>query len=171
MRVWESKDLRHWTKLYVSEPDPKWYSDGRWDAMYTLPKEEGNPKAGYWGYITATVKEELSEKGHMEGMLESKDGVNWKPIAPPIFDFGKFERAFFDVGGVERIGDKYYFIGSGGSYNGNWQCANYTFVADSPTGPFLADPEAFRLSGNSGAFPDRRIRRVWRGPAIKMETA
>jgi hypothetical protein len=153
---WESKDLRHWIKLYESEPDPKWYTDGpgsRWDAMYTLPKEEGNPKAGYWGYITATVNEQASRKGHMEGMLESKDGVHWKPISPPIFDFGKFDRAFFDVGGVERIGDKYYFIGGGGQYNGVWQCAMYTFVGDSPTGPFRADPEAFRLSGNSGGLP------------------
>jgi len=149
---WESEDLQHWKMLSVSEPDPKWYFDGpgcRWDAMYTLPKEEGNPEAGYWGYITATVTPEMWEKGHMEGMMESEDGVHWTPIAPPVFDFGPFPRNFFDVGGVERIGDKYYFIGSTGPYMGNWNCASFVFVSDSPTGPFRADEKAFRLMGTS----------------------
>ena len=47
MRCYESADLRQWNYLFSSSPDPHWYGvppqPARWDHMYILPKEEGNP--------------------------------------------------------------------------------------------------------------------------------
>ena len=48
LRFYESTDLKRWTYLFTNHPDPRWYvpTTGRWDHMYILPKEEGNPATG-----------------------------------------------------------------------------------------------------------------------------
>ena len=57
---YQSQDLIHWKHAGESHADARWYLDtaagGRWDHMYVLPKKEGNPKAGYWGWVVANPK-------------------------------------------------------------------------------------------------------------------
>ncbi|MEI6218151.1 MAG: hypothetical protein WCP86_04575, partial [bacterium] len=149
MRFYQSKDLRYWDFITSMEPDARWYSRERWDHMYILPKIEGKPEAGYWGYIVA-----VSNKGnHLPSMMESRDGTRWKALPPTRTRWGSTPpKRYLEYGGCERINGKYYLIGGVHEYMGNKGYCMYTFVADNPRGPFRPDAEAFRLCGNSGKF-------------------
>ncbi|MHC4157307.1 MAG: hypothetical protein ACYST6_20680 [Planctomycetota bacterium] len=124
LRFYESPDLKQWNYLFSSHPDSRWYvQDGRWDHMYIIPKEEGVPDSGYWGYAVATPKPGL-------------------PRAP-----GTPERDL-EYGGCERIGGKYYLIGGAGNYVSKGY-SMYTLVSDGPRGPFIPDIAAYRLCGTT----------------------
>jgi hypothetical protein len=117
--------------------------------MYILPKEEGRPEAGYWGYIVAVSK----EQNHLPAMMESRDGTKWEALPPAKIEWGATPPGnYLEYGGCERINGKYYLIGGVNDYMGNKGYCMYTFVADNPRGPFRPDAEAFRLCGNSGKF-------------------
>jgi hypothetical protein len=152
LRFYESTDLRNWKLLFSSRPDPRWYGlppeKHRWDHMYILPKEEGNPKAGYWGHPVSAPKP--FDKGGV-GMMQSPDGMNWEvlPPAPIEYPAGVKVLNYLEWGGCERFGGKYYLIGGTGAYLGSKGYGMYWFVADAPTGPFRMDPDAPRLCGNS----------------------
>ena len=151
MRFYQSKDLRTWEYITSMEPDERWYTRSRWDHMYMLPKEEGKPEAGYWGYIVAVAK----EKNHLPAMMESKDGLTWEALPPCTVEWGNTPPiGNLEYGGCERIGGKYYLIGGSGwnNYMGNRGYAMFTFVADNPRGPFRPVGETFRLSGNSEKY-------------------
>lgn len=144
MRFYQSKDLRHWEYITSTEPDGRWYSRERWDHMYMLPKEEGKPEAGYWGYVVAVPKQGVD----LPAMMQSPDGRKWEVLPPAKTEWGDTPpRNHFEYGGCERIGGKYYLIG--GTYQGGKQgYPMSTFVADGPRGPFRPDAEAYRLCGN-----------------------
>ncbi len=147
---WESTDLRHWTFLHETHPDPRWYreTEERWDHMYMLPKEEGRPAAGWWGYPVTVPRPELVTAGHACGLMDSADGVTWAPREPPVFLWGDTPPLdYLEIGGVERLDGRYYLIGGTVPYLDNRLYAMYTFVADAPTGPFRPDREAYRLCG------------------------
>lgn len=143
---YESTDMKNWNHMFDNHPDPKWYNPvGRWDHMYVVQKEIGCSDKGYWGYVVATPRLELNAAF---GMLESEDGFNWNILPPPVIEWGDVPKVgMLEVGGCEKIGDKYYFIGGVGGYAKNGGYSMYTFVSDSPTGPFRPDMEAFRLCG------------------------
>ncbi len=71
-----------------SHADTRWYVDtaagGRWDHMYMLSKEEGNPKAGYWGWVVANPKPAERTQNRAFGMMESADGFHWKRHPAPV---------------------------------------------------------------------------------------
>ncbi|MBC8462655.1 MAG: hypothetical protein H8D67_32215, partial [Deltaproteobacteria bacterium] len=149
----ESDDLIHWKRLgdeYRIDPDPRWYNDtrsGRWDCIWAIPRDEG----GFWGYLTANPWHSDEHPSGLEyrsvGMVESEDGVRWRAVEPPVFEWGEIPQTKFEVGAIEKIGDKYYLqLGTGG-YMGN-RFGMYTFVGDSPKGPFRPDTQAFRLLGS-----------------------
>jgi hypothetical protein len=145
LRFWESKDLVHWTYLYEVPIDPKFYrSNGRWDHMYMIPKNDADPSQGYLGYVVA---DPIDHGGF--GMMESPDGIHYTPIKAPEI-LADFRIPTMEDGGVKKIGSKYYFIGGNVNHHGNFGYGVYTFVADSPTGPFRPDLEAYRLTGTSG---------------------
>lgn len=146
LRFYDTQDMRHWRHLYDTTPDPRWYCpEGRWDHMYVIPKEEKDLEKGFWGYVVATPHHRYQSPF---GMMESPDGYQWNPLPPPEILWGDLPPVrIFEVGGCERIGDRYYFIGGVGGYAGNSGYSLYTFVADCPTGPFYPDKEAFRLCG------------------------
>lgn len=145
---WESKDLIHWNFLGENHPDPRWYNTkARWDHMTMFPKEEGNPSAGYWGYVVAEPNPDLPRA---PGMMQSRDGREWEILPPPKMEWGDIPQMSFEYGGCARIGERYYLIGGTTNYMGNWCYSVFTFVGDSPTGPFRPDAEAFRLCGASG---------------------
>jgi len=145
LRFFESTDLITWKYLYEMPIDPRFYrTDGRWDHMFVIPKNEANPGQGYWGYVVAVP---LDQGGW--GMMESADGVRFTPIKPPQIT-ADFRIPRLDVGGIKKIGGKYYLIGGTSDHYGFSGYSVYTFVADSPTGPFRPDLNAYRLSGTSG---------------------
>ena len=152
LRFYESTDLRHWSYLFSNNPDPEWYvPSGRWDHMYVLPKEEGNPAAGFWGHPVSTAKPELPRS---VGMTQSPDGLKWEVLPPAKVEWGDVPPKDLEWGGCERFGGKYYVIGGTGGYkdpNGYMVegYSMYVFTADDPRGPFRPDAEAYRLCGST----------------------
>ncbi|MHB0859184.1 MAG: glycoside hydrolase family protein [Anaerolineae bacterium] len=146
LRYYESQDLREWTYICSNQPDPQWYMPtGRWDHMYTLPKDEENPAAGYWGYPVATTRPELLRGC---GLMETHDGRSWTILPPPVFDWGDVQPQDLEIGGVERLDGKYLMMGGTCDYVSDGY-SMYTLIADDPRGPFRPDSEAFRLCGTS----------------------
>ena len=150
LRFYESTDLLNWKHLFNSTPDPRWYTNKRWDHMYAIPKEEGNHDAGYWGYVVSVNKSGPSAVG----MMQSKDGKEWETLPPAKIEWGDIppnddkRGKALELGGCERIGGKYYLI-AGRPYFFSRGYSIWTFVADNPRGPFRPDVEAFRLCGTS----------------------
>jgi hypothetical protein len=152
LRFYESKDLIHWTFSYEIPIDPKFYKpDGRWDHMYMIPKNDANPSEGYWGYVVAVP----NNHGGW-GMMESVDGVHFTPIKPPELQ-ADFHVPMLEVGGIKKIGGKYYFLAGTSNHFGFFGYSMFTYVADSPTGPFRPDMGAYRLSGTSGIDGTRMV--------------
>jgi len=146
LRFYESTDLRTWSYLFSNAPDPRWYlPGGRWDHMYILPKDEEDPAAGYWGYPVATTRPELPRS---LGMMETPDGREWHILPPPKVDWGDIPPKDLEIGGCERIGDRYVIIGGEQRYLSDGY-SMYTLIGDGPCGPFRPDPAAFRLCGAS----------------------
>ncbi|MBS0664313.1 MAG: hypothetical protein JSR48_13690 [Verrucomicrobia bacterium] len=149
MRFYQSKDLRHWTYITTTHPDPRWYSRDRWDHMYMLPKEEGHPEAGFWGYVVSVPKAGVD----LPGMMQTTDGLTWEVLPPAKAEWGDVPpRNHFEYGGCERLNGKYYLLGGASGYNGHKGYATYTLIGDGPRGPFRPDAAAFRLCGNTGEF-------------------
>jgi hypothetical protein len=149
LRFYESTDLIHWKYLYEIPIDTQYYrADGRWDHMFMMPKDEANPGAGYLGYMVANP---IDHGGF--GMMESADGVHYHPIkAPDILT--DIQIPTLEPGGIKKFGDKYYFIGGDANHYGFSGYGVYTYVADSPMGPFRPDIPAYRLTGTSGIDGD-----------------
>ena len=151
LRFYKSADMIHWKPLFSSRPDPRWYGlppdMHRWDHMYILPKEEGNPQAGFWGHPVSAPKP--FDRGGV-GMMQSPDGLTWEVLPPAPIDFpaGLPVVNHLEWGGCERFGGRYYLIGDG-EYLGSKGYGMYWLTADEPTGPFRIDPDVPRLCGNS----------------------
>ena len=167
-----SDDLIHWERLgdeYRCDPDPKWYDDtrsGRWDCIWALPKPEGT---GFYGYLTARPwNKNPSIPYESVGMVESEDGVSWKAVAPPAFEWGDWPPMNLgEVGAIEEIEGRYYLmLGYGEARLGNrWAWGDllhgsgmYCFSADSPEGPFKPDTGAYRLLVSNGTYFSRFYR-------------
>lgn len=152
LRFYESKDLIHWTYLYEVPIDSHFYlADGRWDHMFMIPKNDANPGDGYLGYVVA---DPIDHGGF--GMMESPDGIRYHPIKAPEI-LADFQIPTLEVGGIKKFGDKYYFLGGNVNHFGFSGYGVYTYVADSPMGPFRPDMEAYRLTGTSGIDGDYYI--------------
>ena len=44
-------------------------------------------------------------------MATSEDGVHWRILPPPVFDWADVRSDDLEIGGVERLGGKYVLIG------------------------------------------------------------
>ena len=148
IRFYRSEDMIHWEHLYDNHPDPAYYEPyTRWDHMYVSKVDDT-----YYGYVVAVP---LPECQSAVGLMKSKDGIHFDIFAPPKFEWdGLPSWKMYEGGGFEKIGEKYYYIGGTVGYWGEWGYGLYTFVSDSPEGPFHPDKEAFRLCGFSD-LPDR----------------
>lgn len=141
LRFYKTNDMYNWEYVNKITPDGRWYhTTGRYDHMYVY--REGDT---YYGYPVATP---LPEYKSCFGLCTSKDGVNWTAHKPPVIEWGDIPPInCLEGGGLEKIGDKYYYIGGFVGYAGCYGYGLYTFVSDSPEGPFKPDKEAFRLCG------------------------
>jgi hypothetical protein len=137
IRFVESADLVAWRHLDVEfRPDPRWYKeDYRWDCIKSLPR----PGGGYFGYWTAAPKD--GRVGF--GIGETDDGVHWRALPPPVLDWsGRPPQEEVEVGGVEKIGDKYYALLTAFTRSKNEYHVT-TFSAEKPEGPFRAAAKNF----------------------------
>ena len=152
LRFYESDDLIHWKHLYDVPINSNFYrADGRWDHMFMIPKDETKHDAGYLGYMVA---DPVDHGGF--GMMESPDGIHYHPIKAPEI-LADFEIPTLEVGGIEKFDDKYYLLGGNVNHYGFNGYGVYTYVADSPMGPFRPDMAAYRLTGTSGIDGDYYI--------------
>jgi len=143
----DSTDLIHWQRLgneYEFKQDSRWYrTDGYWDAIYTIPRDGG----GRYGYVCAQPKGFVGV-----GFAQTLDGTHWEALEPPKIEWGKYQHLGspdnLAVSGVEKIGNHYYMMlctSAGGTF---------TFVADSPQGPFRpAERNILLLSNRNNTFP------------------
>ena len=145
IRFYESLDLIHWKYLYEVPIDSKFYlANGRWDHMWMMPTNAGKSSDGCLGY---NVADPIDHGGF--GMMESPDCVHYHPIKAPAI-LADFKVPTMEVGGIEKFGSKYYLIAGNQNHHGFYGYGVYTFVADSPMGPFRPDLPAYRLTGTSG---------------------
>jgi len=151
IRFWESADLVHWTFMGHEAdllPDARWYPPkSRLDCMSVVPVDE-NGRTKYFGFATGPG-----------GFLESEDGIHWSGVERPRIDWGIVpppptppDEGGFEVGGCHEIDGKYYLVGGWFNYMGATGYGVYTFIADTPRGPFRADAAAYRLCGNSARW-------------------
>ncbi len=141
----ESSDLLHWRRLGNEQefrPDGRWYrtgggNDGRWDCIYSIDR----PGGGRYGYWTANP---IDFTGF--GFGETDDGVTWRSLPPPRIEWGDVApMPVIESGAIAEIGGRYYtMLGSYTSYN---SCSSgmFTFVADTPSGPFRPVPVNYAL--------------------------
>lgn len=149
LRFYESSDLIHWKYLHEVPIDAKLYrTNGRWDHMFMIPKNDQNPAGGSWGYMVA---DPIDHGGF--GMMDSPDGIHFTPIKAPQI-LSDFRIPTLEIGGIKKFGGKYYLLGGNVNHYGFSGYGVYTYVADSPTGPFRPDLEAYRLTGTSGIDGD-----------------
>src|SRR5579872_1236891 len=149
IRFYESEDLIHWKHLYEVPIDTNFYlPNGRWDHMFMIPKDAANPGKGYLGYMVA---DPIKHGGF--GMMTSEDGIHYHPIEAPEI-IADFNIPTLEVGGIKKIGNKYYLLGGNVNHAGFSGYGVYTYSSDSPMGPFRPDLGAYRLSGTSGIDGD-----------------
>jgi hypothetical protein len=77
------------------------------------------------------------------GFGETDDGVHWRALPPPVLDWaGRPLQEEVEVGGVEKLGDKYYALLTAFTRSKNEYHVT-AFVADKPEGPFRAAAKNF----------------------------
>ena len=159
LRWLRSNDMLNWSPMYTNSPDPRWYlvsgggAAARWDAASMMPDPAGR---GWLAFPTASVPGRINCG---LGLMRSPDGVsNWSAVAPPSYDWGALGRGTsMEIGGVEKIGDRYFVIGGTGNagyepypvqppYRGS-PYSMYVLSSASPGGPYTPRPASFRLSG------------------------
>jgi predicted GH43/DUF377 family glycosyl hydrolase len=127
-----SDDLVHWNKVSESlrfVQDPRWYHPkGRWDCIDCIKREDGS----YYGYFTADpIQEKFNHEVCGFGFAKSTDGIQWIAL-PPVEG-----NITGELGGIQKIGDKYYITVSEGRIA----------VSDKPEGPFLTQKKNPNMFG------------------------
>lgn len=144
LRQYRSKDLKTWEFMgdeFTTRPDKRWYRS-RWDELVVL-EDDGT----FFGYITSEPLPALANDSL--GLLQSRDGISWEVLPPPVIEWEGIPSQQTEVSFCEKIGGRYYLgLGTRG-YLGHLGYSVMTFVGDSPRGPFRPDKEAFRLCGST----------------------
>ncbi len=144
MRQYSSPDLENWEYMgdeFTTRPEKEWYRV-RWDELVILEDEDA-----FFGYITSECHPGFATDSL--GMLKSPDGIKWEVIPPPVIEWEDLPPQHMEVCLCEKIGGRYYLGMGGRCYMGHLGFSLFTFVGDSPTGPFRPDREAFRLCGTT----------------------
>jgi hypothetical protein len=148
--------LTDWEPLYSNHPDLRWYEQNmwsgntaiqtRWDAANMLP----DPGGGWAAFPTATRIGSAVQCGL--GRMHSPDGYNWSAVEPPPINWGEVRPISMEIGGVAKIGDRYFVIGGNAVY-GSYDM--YTLSSAALGGPYTVQPNSFRLSGVTKTPPGK----------------
>lgn len=148
LRIYSSTDYTHWEHLgdeYDVVPDSRYYA-ARWEEMCILRDREGDREV-FYGYISAEIRDDVGQPSL--GIARSYDGIAWEVLPPPVIEWGELPAQHMEVNFCERMDGRYYLSLTGRLYLDSYGYSAYTFVADSPTGPFRPDLPAFRMTGTS----------------------
>jgi len=148
-KVYRTKDFMNWTHLgddFDVAPDRTMYHE-RWDELYVMPDVDEAGKDIYYGYISSETRDDVGPPG--TGMVKSYDGIRWEVLPPVVVLWGDIPSQHMELNFVEKMEGRYYLSMSGRAYMDSYGYSLYTFVGDTPYGPFTPDAEKFRLSGTS----------------------
>ncbi len=160
-KVYRTKDFIDWTHLgdeFDVTPDRTMYQE-RWDELYVMPDVDETGKDVLYGYISSETREDVGAPG--AGMLRSYDGIRWEVLPPIMVVWGDIPSQHMELNFVEKVEGRYYLSMSGRAYMDSYGYSLYTFVGDTPYGPFAPDAEMFRLSGTC------RRELTWLGHTIR----
>lgn len=155
LRILTSTDLRNWTEVATSKPDPRWYKPTRWDHMYMkrFPGDGG-------GYIGFPVSEPLNASRYAPtwpGVQRSADGISWRAQAPLDVAWGEVAPQGIEEGGIERLrlpdgSYRYFLIGGQGGGGGCYQMWAFVSHDDNMLGVYSPTQRHFRISGGLGGW-------------------
>lgn len=160
-KVFRTKDFQQWEHLgdeYDVAPDRAYYHE-RWDELYIMPDADEEGRDILYGYISSETREDVGEPG--TGMLKSYDGVRWEVLPPVRVIWGDIPSQHMELNFVEKLDGRYYLSMSGRAYLDSYGYSLYTFIGESPYGPFYPDLERFRLAGTT------RREVTWLGHTIR----
>jgi hypothetical protein len=147
-KIYASRDYLNWEHLgdeHDVVPDPRYYA-ARWEEICILREREGG-RSVYYGYISSEVRSDVAESSL--GLLKSADGIAWEVLPPPVVEWGELPAQHTEVNFCEKIAGRYYLSLNCRLHFDSYGYSSYTFVGDSPTGPFEPDLAAFRLTGTT----------------------
>lgn len=147
-KVYSSEDYLHWEHLGDEHdvlPDRRYYA-ARWEEVCILREREGDREV-FYGYVSAEVRDDVM--GSSLGIVKSYDGVTWEVLPPPVVEWGELPEQHTEVNFCEKIDGRYYLSLNCRLHLDSYGYSSYVFAGDSPTGPFVADLPAFRLTGTS----------------------
>jgi hypothetical protein len=159
LRWLKSSDALNWEYMYTQHPDPQWYAHksvanftnvttGRWDHAYMQEDTKGG------GYVAFPVATPAPPHAPAPGLLRSPDGLNWTVHAPTDVSWASgVQPAAFEVGGVEKLGSRYYMIGGSEPYGFSYSMFTLRSDGEDLGGPYAPDVAAFRLSGQTSHRP------------------
>ncbi len=148
-KIYRTVDFKDWEYMGAScdvLPDRSIYRE-RWDEMVVLDDVDADGKPVYYGYISSEPREEISEPG--PGMLRSYDGLHWEILPPAVIEWGEIPSQHMEMNFIEKIDGDYYLSMTGRLYMDSYGYSMYTFIGESPFGPFRPVLEKFRMTGNS----------------------
>jgi hypothetical protein len=147
-KIFRTKDFLDWEYLgtqYDVYRDPRYYRE-RWEEMMILDDVDADGRPVLYGYLSS---ENLPEYPPSAAMLRSYDGIRWDVLPPVQIDWGETPAQHGELNFVFKLDGRYYFSNTFRAYMDSYGFGAYTFVGDSPFGPFKPDLERFRLCGNS----------------------
>ncbi len=133
MRFAVSDDLIHWKKLGAESdfvPDPRWYTEGRWDTIVPCPKGDGTHYGAWDG---------VPKEGSGFGFGTTTDGIRWNVLPPVRLMVPQATPGCAgEIGGFFKIGDRYYISFSRMTLLSRDE---FTAVSDRPEGPYHPTPK------------------------------
>lgn len=148
-KIYRSKDLIQWEHLgdEFDVPLDRTFYHERWDELMILQDVDENGRTVLYGYISSETREDIGEPG--AGMVRSYDGIHWEVLPPAQIVWGDLPSQHMEVNFAVKIDGRYYLSMSGRAYLDSFGYSLYTFIGNSPVGPFYPDLEQFRLAGTS----------------------
>jgi hypothetical protein len=136
MRFAVSDDSVHWKKLGAESnflPDPRWYTEARWDTISPCPKGGGE----HYGVWDAVPKDAWGL-----GFGKTKDGIHWEVLPPVEVDVPRIRKTGIpgEVGGFFKMGER-YFIEYADNANSSPIAGSIRIVnSEKPEGPYRLTP-------------------------------
>jgi hypothetical protein len=135
MRFAVSDDGRNWKKLGPESnflPNPRWYTDGRWDTIVPCPKGDGT-HYGIWDGVP--------NEGSGFAFGTTRDGTHWDVLPPVRVRVPQVRPGCAgELGGFFKFGDRYYLL-----FSRMRLLSRNEFIVSSerPEGPYEITPKNY----------------------------